>query len=159
MTIERSISPLYLGSSDPELILYLPTPPVLPAAGSPTRISELIALNGNHWRKIFSILAKLSAPDGDWRSYRDNALLHRKEAISFDDSLMAGSARHLVAGKASWLRLGLNQDDFQPLDDRQRLWTRDNILLTPYPDYRQFPNALIEQTRALLSPMTQKIQR
>ncbi|MFT5722263.1 MAG: hypothetical protein ACI9W6_002589 [Motiliproteus sp.] len=168
----------YLGSREPDLILYLPNPPLLipellipellmpeqipeqiakrmAALDQPLDIKQLIAINGNHWRKIFTILAKLSAPHSDWKSYRDHALLHRKEAICFDDRLIASSARHLVAGKASWMRLGLDADDFEPLDDRQRVWVRDNVFLTPYPDYRQFPNALIEQLKPLVgSPLS-----
>jgi hypothetical protein len=146
----NSMTSLYLGSRDPELILYLPNPPLMPAADQPLDIKQLITINGNHWRKIFTILAKLKAADGDWRSYRDHKLLQQKEAICFDDRLLAGSARHLIAGKASWIRLGLDPNDFEPLDDQQRLWRRDNVFLTPYPDYRQFPNVLIEQLKPFL---------
>ncbi|WP_420897535.1 DUF6942 family protein [Amphritea opalescens] len=31
-----------------------------------------------------------------------------------------------------------------------RLLQRDNIILTPYPDYRQFPNQLIDQLRPII---------
>lgn len=142
--------PTYIGSSAPDLILYLPNPPRMPAS-HPWGITELIDLNGNHWRKILTILAKLCAPTDDWKGYRDNELLKQKQAICFEGTLIAGDARHLVAGKASWIRLGLDPSDFHPLDDQQRAWQRGNIFLTPYLDYRQFPNALIEQIKPCLS--------
>ncbi len=147
----KPIPPRYLGSPSPDIILYLPNPPLMPASGHALDVVELINLNGNHWRKIFTIFAKLSAPDDDWRRYRDSELLTRKEAICFDDSLIARNARHIVAGKASWVRLGLDQDNFHPLDDQQRSWQHKNVFLTPYLDYRQFPNALIAQLKPLLS--------
>ncbi|MEH6470455.1 MAG: hypothetical protein V7752_04325 [Halopseudomonas sp.] len=142
--------PRYLGSPDPDLILYLPNPPRLPASDQPINVPELIALNGNHWRKIFTILAKLSAGQTDWKSYRDNHLLKRKEAISFDDALIPSCAAQIVAGKANWMRLGLSTEDFCPLDESQQLWQQQNLFLTPYFDYRQFPNALVEQLKPYL---------
>ncbi|MEH6625718.1 MAG: hypothetical protein V7739_04690 [Motiliproteus sp.] len=145
------MSPHYIGSPNPGLILYLPNPPIRPSIEQPIDIPELIALNGNHWRKIFTIFAKLGAPRADWRQYRDNDLLKRKEAICFGDTLVHINARHIVAGKASWERLGLDQIDFDSLDDQQRVWKQGNVFLTPYPDYRQFPNELIEQLKPFLS--------
>ncbi|OMH27967.1 DUF6942 family protein [Motiliproteus sp. MSK22-1] len=146
-----------LGSSEPELVLYLPNPPLLPseqlmgASGSGLNIPELIELNGNHWRKILTILAKICAPDGDWRQYRDHQLLKQKEAVCFGDSLLSQPAQHLVAGKASWERLGLETHDFVAVDDQQRAWKRDQVFLVPYLDYRQFPNALVDKIKHCLN--------
>ena len=149
---ESLMLPEFLGScSDPELILYLPNPPLLPTPEQPVDIPTLIALNGNHWRKIFTILAKLSSPQVDWRQYRDEGLLKRREAICFGNALLPINARHLVAGKASWARLGLDPSDFCSLDDQQRVWKRDSVFLTPYLDYRQFPNQLIAQLKQFLN--------
>ncbi len=137
----------YLGSPTPALILYLPHPPQLTDAGRPVDIGAIIARNGNHWRKILTILAKLSAPDDDWRRYRDNDLLQHHEAICFADQLQPGPAWHLVAGKASWQRLGIDPAQCRALDEQQRLRVKDRLILSPYPDYRQFPNSLIGQLR------------
>lgn len=149
-----------LGSSTPQLTLYLPNPPQqLPPAMSPTKpdIAQLTELNGNHWRKIFTILAKLSAPNDNWRDYRDRQLLQHSEQICFADELEAHPGWHLVAGKASWQRLGLSDDkgvsgEMICLEEQGRLFRQGHVLLVPYPDYRQFPNQLIEQVRGILHP-------
>jgi len=149
-----------MGASSAKLTLYLPNPPTEIPPGmdlSPPDISLLTDLNGNHWRKIFTILAKLASPDENWREYRDQHLLQHTEQISFSDTLEERGGWHLVAGKASWQRLGFSDEldrpqNMQPLDEHGRIYIRDRIVLTPYPDYRQFPNLLIDQLRLRLHP-------
>ncbi|WP_290702763.1 hypothetical protein [Amphritea sp.] len=130
-------------------LLYLPTPPTVDAM-KPLDYASLCELNGNHWRKILIILAKLQCPDEDWRSYRDQQLLRQREAIIFGDQLLPGKQLHIVAGKASWERVGLDPEQFLPLEESNRLLQQGNIILTPYPDYRQFPNHLIERLRPII---------
>ncbi|MEH6651727.1 MAG: hypothetical protein V7707_17035 [Motiliproteus sp.] len=157
----------YLGSPDATIVLYLPSPPLLPSdfvdtatksarihPESGLTIAQLIELNGNHWRKILTILAKLCSPQDDWRGYRDRQLLQQHEAICFESALRTGLQIQLVAGKASWQRLGLDLSDFTALDSAQRLWRSNQypqLFLTPYFDYRQFPNVLIEQLKSQLN--------
>lgn len=142
-----------LGQALASLICYLPNPPLYPQERARTDVPALIELNGNHWRKILTILAKICVGDAeDWRHYRDLQLLNDGVgAISFADRLQPEADRHLVAGKASWERLGFDSADFTPLDRTGTLFARDNILLTPYPDYRQFPNRSIERAREWLN--------
>ncbi|WP_157890294.1 DUF6942 family protein [Marinobacterium aestuarii] len=146
--------PALLGAPGARLALYLPNPPLILASEHGKLhpdIPDLIRHNGNHWRKIFSILAKLGTPaDCRWQDYRDLELLHRHEVICFADGLLPTAQWHLVAGKASWQRLGFDPGTFSPLDDEGRVLIRGNILLTPYPDYRQFPNRTVEQVRSRL---------
>ncbi|UTW12679.1 DUF6942 family protein [Marinobacterium rhizophilum] len=143
-----------LGSPTARLALYLPNRPQVLAADAALNTPDvpcLIRHNGNHWRKIFSILAKLCAPaEQRWQDYRDLELLHRHEMICFADCLLQDAQWHLVAGKASWQRLGLDPLDYEPLDDAGPVRVSGNILLTPYPDYRQFSNRTVEQVRAHL---------
>lgn len=144
-----------IGPDSAIFTLYLPNPPSeIPPTMDLARpdIALLTTLNGNHWRKIFTILAKLSAPDDNWRGYRDQHLLQHAEQISFSDTLEEREGWHLVAGKASWQRLGFADEmdqphDMQPLDEEGRIYIKDRIVLVPYPDYRQFPNQLIEMLR------------
>jgi hypothetical protein len=144
-----------LGAAAAGLALYLPNRPSTPVSARQGHIPDvpgLILHNGNHWRKIFSILAKLCSPaDQPWQHYRDRELLQQHEVLCFADRLLTGPRWHLVAGKASWQRLGLDPQTFSLLDDEGRVLLRDNILLTPYPDYRQFPNRTVAQVRALLT--------
>ncbi|SIS43426.1 DUF6942 family protein [Neptunomonas antarctica] len=163
----------YLGAVTADIILYTENRPMLPADilyGERLMIPDLIALNGNHWRKIFTIFAKLVSPSDDWRGYRDGFLLQEKEAIYFGDALheMLHETRnetgdvignttvkiHLISGKSTWDRLGVNLEEFQPLDPQQRLWVKDNMICMPYLDYRQFPNSLIEIARNYLIKAT-----
>ena len=140
-----------LGSKAATIILYTANRPLLPSAmdcGGALSVPELITLNGNHWRKILSIFAKLTSPDDDWKTYRDHYLLQEREVICFADSLQESAALHLIAGKASWELLGMDMAEFQALDVEQRLWVNGNVMCTPYFDYRQFPNTLIEVARA-----------
>ncbi len=133
------------------ILLYLPNPPNLSNGDNAVSI---IQANGNHWRKILSIYAKLVVKEGRWQDYRDGDLL-REQAISFHDTLIAPNTGeycvHWVAGKASWERLGISLTGFTALDAEERAWYKGNILLTPYPDYRQFPNRLIEEIRVWLA--------
>ncbi len=140
-----------LGSTAAAIVLYTANRPLLPPdmdSGGVMSVPELITLNGNHWRKILSIFAKLTSLDDDWKTYRDHRLLQEREVISFADSLQESAAFHLIAGKASWEYLGVNLQEFQALDVEQRLWVNGNVMCTPYFDYRQFPNALIDVARA-----------
>ena len=133
------------------IVLYIVNQPVLSSDMNNDgllSVSELISLNGNHWRKILTIFAKLTSVDDDWRTYRDHCLLHKKEALCFSAGLLESASFHLIAGKVSWEYLGVDIKEFQALDAGQRLWVKDNVMCTPYFDYRQFPNALIEVARA-----------
>jgi len=148
MTIEYK----RLGPQSAELVLYLPNRPTV-FSGDPEApdISQLITDNGNHWRKIFSILAKIQYLAGPWQSYRDQQLLQHAEAISFDNQLVSTAGWHIAAGKQTWERLKLSPEDgFRALDDSGRCWVRDQIILTPYFDYRQLPNELCQQIRGLI---------
>lgn len=138
-------------------LLYLPTPPLVDPQ-QPLDYDRLCALNGNHWRKILIILAKLQSSGAHWREYRTQQLLQQHEAICFSGQLLEHAKDpqrlHIVAGKANWQRLGFDPQQFTALDDDSRLFQRDNIMLTPYPDYRQFPNQLIDQLRPLIKAFT-----
>ncbi len=143
-----------LGNPAATTRLYLPTPPVLENGWQ--GYDDAVRQNGNHWRKILIILSKIVSPNDDWRHYRDNKLLEA-EAIDFSNALHPMAKIHLIAGKASWERLGLINTDqcpsemgFSALDNSTMLWHRDNLIFTPYPDYRQFPNAQIDNLRSTL---------
>lgn len=162
--------PSVIGSANPKVILYLPNPPEVDAGFDMTKpdITQLIAANGNHWRKILTIFAKLTCGQQNWKTYRDTLLLQHHEMICFDDCLytsklaeQSADVWHLVAGKASWQRLGFNPQDFTALeqqlghkkDQQQRVFYHRQLILIPYPDYRQLPNQLIEQLKVLMAKL------
>jgi hypothetical protein len=184
-----------------EVAFYLPNPPILPnGVSSPwqvnteTAIDELIAINGNHWRKIFTIMAKLCASHSPctqaWRALRAklfvdtttgelsisalsrrlhflsdapescDQLVHIKRAPKLDPK----AKWHIVCGLEAQTLLGITHTDqnraldeqgkirLLPVADDKRWQDHGALLLTPYLDYRQFPNHLIEQVHTLLHP-------
>ncbi|MCG9698353.1 hypothetical protein [Shewanella sp. Isolate11] len=138
-----------LGPSDARTCFYLPNSPLLPEyfnKSGEINIDDIIELNGNHWRKIFVIMAKIAAPDDNWREYKVK-LLQRHESIAFGATELNSEAKlHLVCGHQSALSLALPvvkpAKSFQLLSQNGQ-----QIGLLPYLDYRQCPNALIEQLR------------
>lgn len=138
-----------LGQDGAKRCFYLPTPPQLAddwQLDTPDSLDKLVALNGNHWRKILVIMAKLSAPDEDWRGYMKR-LLKADEQIRFGAARISPHAKeHYVCGQQSAIKLGLT-----PLSEpKQFLHHSENeqhIFRLPYLDYRQCPNALIAALR------------
>lgn len=141
-----------IGAKGAQTVLYLPNPPKIYHGFEPHKpdVTKLVEENGNHWRKIFTILAKLTCGEQPWKTYRDENLLQAQQKICFTDTLCADARWHLVAGKASWSRLGFFCEDFSCEDQQERLYIKDNILLVPYLDYRQYPNDLIAKTVELM---------
>ena len=140
-------------NSSPRVMMYLDNQPILTASmfsHSGLDVPLLIEQNGNHWRKIMSIYAKLMYQHGSWQAYRDTELLTDKESLSFESHLNSKAIVHLVCGKAAQARLGLDLSAFDMLLGSDRLFAKGNILCTPYPDYRQFPNREIEIARVWL---------
>jgi hypothetical protein len=161
-----------LGDKRAAMILYLPNRPLMPESDL-VSVPELIELNGNHWRKILTIFAKINAKNGDWKEYRDQQLLKHNECICFGDVLMEDDVEakglalknidnsrlniklHVIAGKESWARVckidSPESQGFIAIDHNSKIWMKDNILLTPYFDYRQFSNALIDSLTKYLA--------
>ncbi|QYJ83810.1 hypothetical protein K0H80_07430 [Shewanella aegiceratis] len=167
--MSKNVKPL--GQDGAKRCYYLPTPPLLPADWQHAQpadlnkadseitslnigsLESLIALNGNNWRKILVIMAKLSAPDDDWRGYM-HKLLKNDEQIRFGaDALSSMACEHYVCGQQSAIALGLT-----PLSEPKTFThQQDNdnqIYLLPYLDYRQCPNALIADLRKLRKSLT-----
>jgi hypothetical protein len=158
---EKASSEHFLGAQGAGVVLYIENSPMVPKdmdVNESVSISMLMDLNGNHWRKIFTIFAKLVTPYENWREYRDSCLLTEKEAICFSGQLQDNAQVHIISGKSCWERMGFDIDEFTPLDSQQRLLVRGNILCLPYFDYRQFPNALIVIAREWMQAQMQVTQ-
>ncbi|WP_226662121.1 DUF6942 family protein [Microbulbifer aggregans] len=142
----------YLGSPCPSLVLYLPHRPngleellQIPDAGM------LMDNNSNHWRKIVTLLAKVASPTAEWRGFRDRELFQRT-ALCFAPRLMDISAWHWIGGKDNLERFNIDGLNPVPLQGTPTVAidSKRQILLTPYPDYRQLSNATVSQIRAAL---------
>ncbi|MBB1440171.1 hypothetical protein H5202_16105 [Shewanella sp. SG41-4] len=167
---------------NPDIIFYLPTPPELPAhwqATHPDAITQLVTLNGNHWRKIVTIMAKICCLEHDinaskgiyWKKIRDNLFnephdhltdkhistpsrLHCQLRIvkpnidHRDEVAFSPESWHMLCGKEAQQRMGFTDlRQYTSLDEKQKIQQQQTVLLTPYLDYRQYANALIELTR------------
>jgi hypothetical protein len=159
----------YFGATTAKIIFYLPSAPTIPKNWHPTNeqaIEQLIHANGNHWRKIMVIISKLVCKEfSDWRKVQPNLFQqsstdHIPLAIvivneSFeqaDDLALDPNIQHIICGKNTFSRFSFENivlDQNLSLNDKQAIQYHHPVFLTPYLDYRQFPNALI----ALLRPM------
>ncbi|MDX1757038.1 MAG: hypothetical protein R3175_13330 [Marinobacter sp.] len=150
---ESTPAPDYLGTSQPRLVLYLPhRPNGLAQLVAAPNTQALMAANSNHWRKIVTLLAKIASPDaGDWRRFRDDELF-RQTALSFTPWLSETHAWHWVGGKDNLQRFSGLTHRAQPLTDCPEVSMDPGLrlLLTPYPDYRQLSNAVVEHVRSAL---------
>lgn len=143
----------YLGATEPRIVLYLPHRPnglaeFTDCPGS----QQLVAANSNHWRKIVNLLAKVASPDTeDWRRFRDEALF-RQTALCFAPELRAIDCWHWIGGKDNLQRFGHLDQSAQPLPARPGVSIDPDrrLLLTPYPDYRQLSNQVVDQIRTAL---------
>ncbi|QYK03315.1 hypothetical protein K0I62_12390 [Shewanella psychrotolerans] len=141
-----------IGPKNADICFYLPNPPRLPTnwqASSNLNIEELITLNGNHWRKIFVIMAKIVCPTSDWRSYLPK-LLQQDESIHFGKTTLCPNGKiHIVCGQQSAQALSLDVLT-EPQSFRLINQVNQQICLLPYLDYRQCPNSTIDALRCAL---------
>ncbi|MCJ8337255.1 MAG: hypothetical protein MJK10_02190 [Pseudomonadales bacterium] len=145
----------FIGAKTPKIVLYLDNRPHLERAGD-VQVPQLIATNGNHWRKILTIYAKLCSGD-NWREYRDSELLNTEQQICFSDQRVDTAGIHIFSGKSCWQRFGVTADALSKMQQSNcgRVYFQYSTqwglcLYTPYFDYRQFPNILIEQVKEIL---------
>ncbi|WMS88499.1 DUF6942 family protein [Pleionea litopenaei] len=119
---------------------------------------------GNHWKKIFACLAKISQPifgeiNETWQDYRqerllrsrgNEALLFHHNELSLSDLLPESNRVTLVMGKRLSQLLAIEgnlceKGDFFEVADT-------SVVITPYPDYRQLSNAKIDRLITLIKP-------
>ena len=155
--------PAYMGADldSAHAVFILPNAPEVPArevkqgVHRPVDVSAVVAINGNHWRKILTLAAKLMAPEAEqWRSFRDSSAF---EALGFcfDPDLMRTEQlprqqRVFVVGKALQAQLPIHPKA-TPLDERQDIWCYQQWVWCPYLDYRQFSNARVDALRHRLN--------
>ncbi|SBS34111.1 hypothetical protein MSP8886_02963 [Marinomonas spartinae] len=144
-----------------QCIFLMPNKPVLPLEYNEAFLSNpnvplLIELNGNHWRKIFTIMAKLLSPSPqDWRYYRDERLFSRCAIVWDKQQLMEYNAVSNNVGQArvvfivgNSFRQDIAIDEGATIvGEKQQAAFWGHQIWCPYLDYRQFPNRLIAELR------------
>jgi hypothetical protein len=163
--------PLECQSAIVDIAFYLPNAPVFPANWQPEQanaIEDLIQLNGNHWRKIFTIMAKLcctTQPSTDskaWQQVRATLFNSHQptshKPSSLNKRLHMGATTidplakwHIICGQHAREALGLtHSSEADYIDEQEKVSREQYQLFTPYLDYRQFPNRLIAQVHSLI---------
>lgn len=151
-----------LGSLNPKYCFYLPNEPLLPInwhSSHENAVTKLIELNGNHWRKILTIMAKICAPDNNWKHYRDTQLLKQNERIIIGSNQIFTEVDHkplwhflVGAVVTEQLSQHIEHSSFVIIDDKEKLlFNNQSTFITPYLDYRQYPNQLIAATRQVMA--------
>jgi len=147
---------LWLGASakDAEYVFLLPNKPILPDDVDSVflarpNISVLIELNGNHWRKILTIMAKIVTKDSaKWRECRDINLFNQVGITFSLERLHNEDYKGIVFVVGNTFR-----DPFPVSNSAQELGVKHLAHVSypsiwcPYLDYRQFPNILIDTLR------------
>lgn len=160
-----------LGNAKANIRIYIENTPPLPfykalaevQAMHLGEIKDIGENTGNHWRKIFNVMAKLIfelTPQHyqRWQDLRDEYLLQKtsNELLLFsttllDDSVLAKQSKkiHIVMGKNYACKLGLTNhvtwvNEFFAINKKHRL------IICPYFDYRQLSNIKITQLATLI---------
>jgi hypothetical protein len=161
-----------VGSSSPRIVLHIANRPPVDGftaingeedINRPLQVSEaasIIQQTGNHWRKVFSILAKISFALFDtgcktWQEYRDTKLLTEQgfEYICFSSLVDTHSQLDLAKYKTVSILCGFSyaqsQLDVLPLISHQKFdklkWSEPHqCLVTPYFDWRQLNNEMLD---------------
>ncbi|TYL47792.1 DUF6942 family protein [Marinomonas sp. IMCC 4694] len=146
---------LWLGASAEEasVVFLLPNKPILPDhydsrfLKAPD-INQLIELNGNHWRKILTIMAKLLSPNDDtWREHRERHLWSRL-GVCFSAKQVSGYKGLLFVVGHTFRQSYPVSGMAQIVGDKHVAYVNLPYVWCPYLDYRQFPNVLISALRA-----------
>ncbi|TBR42451.1 hypothetical protein CBF23_006995 [Marinomonas agarivorans] len=148
-----------VSQAEAKIVFILPTPPkghyAIDAMGHVMQVDtqSIIEQDGNHWRKVLTIMAKLCAPIRDnWRVYRDHELLQQDERIEFEiPTVFLPSIQYFICGGE--MQKKLNQERLSPVyvNGKQTVAQCGQIIFCPYLDYRQYPNADIELTRLAIA--------
>ncbi|WP_286262914.1 DUF6942 family protein [Thalassotalea atypica] len=122
-------------------------------------IANISALTGNHWRKIFNVMAKLAFELDDelaptWQSLRDNSLLQKDSNyclcfLAPNYLNMALNKLHIVLGKTYATSSGI-AEKCHWLTSSFAINESKQIIISPYFDYRQLSNVKITQLVQLI---------
>lgn len=161
-----------IGNKKAGIAFYLPNPPIFPDNLQPNDknfVDNVIELNGNHWRKIFTIMAKIAVksdqPDA-WRAIRsklftDTVNLMSTSLFINSKALCPNASLHIVCGQQALdlLKSQSSSNDnieqailnAKPIDEKQKIMAHKQILIAPYLDYRQFSNQQINSVKHYIS--------
>ena len=170
---EQNSKQVGYGDRSFKLAVYLENPPAVtnlrPSAEIKALqagdIADIVAQTGNHWRKIFTIYAKLmwhlaAGTCDTWQQYRDKHLLQASSAHALLFSApelcqQPTNACFIVGGKTYAEKLGLLSlcDD---IGEGFFLSPAHKLIVTPYFDYRQLSNVKLARLISILQAIKSK---
>lgn len=158
------------GNNNASIYLYIEnTPPleqyqtldtVKPLASG--EIANIANLTGNHWRKIFNVLAKLvfeleNTSFERWQLLRDDALLQNNSnyCLRLDAPIITKldcNKVHIILGKTYATKLEI-AEQCHWLTPYFAINQNKKIIICPYFDYRQLSNIKITQLVQLIKSL------
>jgi hypothetical protein len=167
------MNPIGLGSFDSKINFYIANRPPIDdypvlnelRAVAMGELQHIVRHTSNHWRKAFNVYAKLLFDwyqhqqrkdlPGSWQEYRDLELFqsHSCEALIFSapDFKKNNTTILIIAGKTH-----ASQLDLPPLlwlDSHFAINKEFNLIVAPYPDYRQLSNERIARLIELMNSL------
>jgi len=160
------------GSENAHIYFYIENIPPLPQYQKLQTIQSLLQgdiayianATGNHWRKIFNVMAKVvfeleQFDYPTWQTLRDDALLQKNSpyCLSFTPPIsntLDDNKVHIILGKTYATKLGY-ADKCYWLTPHFAINEKEQIIICPYFDYRQLSNIKITQLVQLIKPLSQ----
>ena len=167
--IQKQYFPVGFGSPESPIKIYIANRPPIDnypimqelRGMLPGEIDHIVRHTSNHWRKVFNVYAKflfdwqtqtLNNVLTRWQDYREQAMFQDNSVASllftpprFDD---ATARFHIVAGKT--YAASLNLPPLVWIDQYFALNREHQLIVSPYPDYRQLSN---DRTMTLITLM------
>lgn len=148
------------GNGEPKWVLHIANRPELDAFEHDIfrrlergEAADIISQTSNHWRKVFSIMAKISFALFDtgcetWQQYRDTKLLTEEgfEAISYDGfKSESNEVLALICGFTyAETQVNLSQLLSHIAQPKLLMSETKDFIVTPYFDWRQLNNEMLD---------------
>lgn len=125
----------------------------------PGEAADIIKQTSNHWRKVFSIMAKISFALFEtncttWQQYRDTKLLTGEgfEAISFEPYKPDSNAKLSVICGFTYAETQVQLETLIPHIEQPKILmaVSKDCLVTPYFDWRQLNNEILAHLTSLM---------
>ena len=154
------------GSKKPRWVLHIANRPELEEFQhdvyktlSNGEAAEIITVTSNHWRKAFSIMAKISfalfeTGCDSWQEYRDTKLLTKEgfEAIDFEPYQASTDSQLALICGFGYAEQQVDLQRLIPHIKHSKLLIDEdkNFIVTPYFDWRQLTNEILASLVAVM---------
>lgn len=154
-----SVLNIGFGSKQPNWVLHIANRPELDCFQHDIyrqlltgEAADIINQTSNHWRKVFSIMAKISfalfeTDCATWQQYRDSKLLTNEgfEAISFEPYEPKSNGQLAIICGFTYAETQVQLETLIPHIEQPKILiaASKDYLVTPYFDWRQLNNEML----------------